>query len=119
MTFPTGSNGFSSNRGDEDASSSQDAERTQVFAPIQDSNANPSDFFEDVPTPPQKTVKKRHVWPWILVAVIVLIAAVCAGMIAFFNNRALPGTTLWGNNVTGKRSSRLRRPSPMMSATRR
>ena len=41
-------------------------------------------------------------WPWILVAVIVLIAAVCAGMIAFFNNRALPGTTLWGNNVTGK-----------------
>lgn len=102
MTFPTGSNGFSSNRGDEGASSSQDAERTQVFAPIQDSNANPSDFFEDVPTPPQKTVKKRHVWPWILVAVIVLIAAVCAGMIAFFNNRALPGTTLWGNNVTGK-----------------
>ncbi|RYM94990.1 L,D-transpeptidase family protein [Bifidobacterium animalis] len=109
MTFPSGNGGFSSNGANNqvpsDASDMRDFESTQVFTPMQ-----------DVPLPPQPPQqhasnagmngpaagKRHHVWPWIVVALVVVLAGACAGLVAFFNIRALPGTTLWGVDVSGK-----------------
>ena len=109
MTFPSGNGGFSSNGASNqvpsDASDMRDFESTQVFTPMQ-----------DVPLPPQlpqqhdsnagmngpAAGKRHHVWPWIVLALVVVLAGACAGLVAFFNTRALPGTTLWGVDVSGK-----------------
>ena len=109
MTFPSGNGGFSSNGASNqvpsDASDMRDFESTQVFTPMQ-----------DVPLPPQlpqqhdsnagmngpAAGKRHHVWPWIVLALVVVLAGACAGLVAFFNTRALPGPTLWGVDVSGK-----------------
>ncbi|NMM97817.1 L,D-transpeptidase [Bifidobacterium olomucense] len=47
--------------------------------------------------------RKRHVWPWVVLAsVFIVMAAACGFGVWFFQSHVLPGTTLWGNSVTGK-----------------
>ncbi|KFI65866.1 L,D-transpeptidase family protein [Bifidobacterium cuniculi] len=91
MTFPSHGNDDRAARQGNVPHASATAD-TEAFMPLDDS------FPGIAPAP----ARKHHVWPWVLTGVIVLLAAVCFGCWAFFQGRALPGTTLWGHSMTGK-----------------
>ncbi len=76
-----------------------EGERTQAFTPLP--SVEPIDGF-NATAAPAAPGKRHHVWPWIVLAVVVLLVAAGFGAFAFFQNRALPGTTLWGHDVAGK-----------------
>ena len=46
--------------------------------------------------------KKRHIWPWIVLAVVLALGCATAGGWWFFESHALPGVSLWGNPMMGK-----------------
>ncbi|WP_157847186.1 L,D-transpeptidase family protein [Pseudoscardovia suis] len=52
----------------------------------------------------QSAVKhRRHAWPWIVLAVIIVaLAAAAALCVQHYQDRALPGVTLWGRSVAGE-----------------
>ena len=52
----------------------------------------------------QESVKhRRHAWPWIVLAVIIVgLAAAAALCVQHYQDRALPGVTLWGRSVAGE-----------------
>ena len=76
-----------------------EGERTQAFTPLP--SVEPIDGF-NATAAPAAPGKRHHVWPWIVLAVVVLLVAAGFGAFAFFQDRALPGTTLWGHDVVGK-----------------
>ncbi len=76
-----------------------EGERTQAFTPLP--SVEPIDGF-NATAAPAAPGKRHHVWPWIVLAVVVLLVAAGFGAFAFFQDRALPGTTLWGHDVAGK-----------------
>ena len=46
---------------------------------------------------------RRHAWPWIVLAVIIVaLAAAAALCVQHYQDRALPGVTLWGRSVAGE-----------------
>lgn len=48
-------------------------------------------------------MRRRRIWPWVVIAcLLVVLGAACGGGVWFFQDHVLPGTTLWGNSVTGK-----------------
>ncbi|OZG60216.1 L,D-transpeptidase catalytic domain-containing protein [Bifidobacterium lemurum] len=49
-----------------------------------------------------KVKKKRLIWPWIVLAVVLVLGAATAGGWWFFESHALPGVSLWGNSMVGK-----------------
>lgn len=51
--------------------------------------------------------KKHHVWPAVVISIVVLVAAACGGAFWFFQSHALPGVSLWGHNVAGKSVSQI------------
>ncbi|MDE5640291.1 MAG: murein L,D-transpeptidase, partial [Bifidobacterium castoris] len=53
--------------------------------------------------------RRRRVWPWVVLGVAVLAVAACGGTYAYFQDRALPGTTLWGQPVAGKSEQQIAR----------
>ncbi|MEF2737900.1 MAG: L,D-transpeptidase family protein [Bifidobacterium choerinum] len=53
--------------------------------------------------------RRRRVWPWVVLGVAVVAAAACGGTYAYFQNRALPGTTLWGHSVAGRSEQQIAR----------
>ncbi|MBW3091448.1 L,D-transpeptidase family protein [Bifidobacterium sp. 82T10] len=85
---------------------SADGESTAVLKPVSlDSFAVPmsADEIKSIERAP-----KRHlVWPWVLAAVIAMLAAFAGGAYWFFQSHALPGVTLWGNSVVGKSQSQI------------
>ncbi len=46
--------------------------------------------------------KKSHRWLWILLGVLVLLAAVLGGGFWYFQSHALPGVNLWGHSMIGR-----------------
>lgn len=46
--------------------------------------------------------RKHHIWAWLIGILIVLLVAAGGATYWFFQTRALPGTQLWGHDVTGK-----------------
>ncbi|RYQ68282.1 L,D-transpeptidase catalytic domain-containing protein [Bifidobacterium pseudolongum subsp. globosum] len=76
-----------------------EGERTQAFTPLP--SVEPIDGF-NATAAPAAPGKRHHVWPWIVLAVVVLLVAAGFGAFVFFQDRALPGTTLWGHDVVGK-----------------
>ncbi|OZG69286.1 L,D-transpeptidase [Bifidobacterium eulemuris] len=46
--------------------------------------------------------KKRVIWPWIVLAVVLVLGGATAGGWWFFESHALPGVSLWGNSMVGK-----------------
>lgn len=46
---------------------------------------------------------RRHAWPWIVLAVIIVALAAAAVLcVQHYQDRALPGVTLWGRSVAGE-----------------
>lgn len=46
---------------------------------------------------------RRHAWPWIVLAVIIVVLAAAAVLcVQHYQERALPGVTLWGRSVAGE-----------------
>ena len=82
-----------------DFTQSFDGAQTEVFNPLNDGG----DPIEDFGKESIALKKKRMVWPWVVLAsVLVALAAACAGGIWFFQSHALPGVELWGHSMTGK-----------------
>ncbi|MEE1296241.1 MAG: L,D-transpeptidase family protein [Bifidobacterium sp.] len=110
MTSPAnGNNGFTPNNGAVPPPPAPPApgETTQVFTTMDDfvdTEAPDTAATSTVAGPPLNAHAKprRRAWPWVLLAIVLLVAAACAGTWMFFQNRALPGTTLWGHDMTGK-----------------
>ncbi|MCH9275255.1 L,D-transpeptidase [Bifidobacterium amazonense] len=83
-----------------------DGESTAVLRPISlDSFAAPmsADEIRSI----ERAPRRRLVWPWVLAAIIAMLAAVAGGAYWFFQSHALPGVTLWGNSVVGKSQSQI------------
>lgn len=83
-----------------------DGEATAVFAPLDLSAfAVPE---EGAATAIRKPRKRHVVWPWVVLAVfVVALGAAAGGGYWFFQSHALPGVTLWGNDVTGRSHEQL------------
>lgn len=53
--------------------------------------------------PATADARHRHAWPWIVLAVLVVaLAAAAALCVQHYQDRALPGVTLWGRSVAGQ-----------------
>lgn len=64
-------------------------------------SANTADAGESNAAAP--AAKRHHrVWPWIVLAVIVVLGAAAAMCVQHYQSRALPGVTLWGRSVAGE-----------------
>lgn len=61
-----------------------------------------TDMTQDMQMVIEPPSHKRRIWPWIVGGAVALVAAAGVGTYAFYQNHALPGTTLWGNDVAGK-----------------
>lgn len=83
-----------------------DGEATAVFAPL-DMSAFATPAFEEGGRSASRRRKRHAVWPWILLAVVVVLGAFVGGGIWFFQSHALPGVTLWGHSVTGSSYERV------------
>ena len=82
---------------------------TQQFAPLFGANNAVSGTVADsVDAAASDSIqgdemRKRRIWPWVVIAcLLVALGAACGGGVWFFQDHVLPGTTLWGNSVTGK-----------------
>ncbi|KOA52269.1 L,D-transpeptidase family protein [Bifidobacterium breve] len=87
------------------AGSFSDAEATAVFTPFD--VAQPMDQSIDDGDAVKAKRRKRHVWPWIVLGVVVVLGAGLGGGFWFFQSHALPGTTLWGNPMMGRSQSQI------------
>ncbi|MEE0654513.1 L,D-transpeptidase [uncultured Bifidobacterium sp.] len=88
-----------------------DGDGEGLFAPATQGVGRPAGADVDdleIARKPQQP-KKRRIWPWIVLGAVVLAGAAAAGTYAYFQNRALPGTTLWGHSVAGKDESQIAR----------
>ena len=104
-------NGFGRNGDAQDAGNRRtghggafaDHEDTAVFAPLA-TNDIPLPPIEDLSTiaEPAAPARRRMIWPWVLLTVVLAFAAAIGAGIWFFQSHALPGVTLWGTPVTGK-----------------
>lgn len=82
---------------------------TQQFAPLFGANNAVSGTVADsVDAAASDSIqgdemRRRRIWPWVVIAcLLVALGAACGGGVWFFQDHVLPGTTLWGNSVTGK-----------------
>ncbi len=82
---------------------------TQQFAPLFGANNAVSGTVADsVDAAASDSIQgdemwRRRIWPWVVIAcLLVALGAACGGGVWFFHTGVLPGTTLWGNSVTGK-----------------
>ena len=87
------------------AGSFSDAEATAVFTPFD--VAQPMDQSIDDGDAVKAKRRERHVWPWIVLGVVVVLGAGLGGGFWFFQSHALPGTTLWGNPMMGRSQSQI------------
>lgn len=51
--------------------------------------------------------RKRHVWPWVVLGIVVVLGACFGGGFWFFQSHALPGTSLWGNPMMGRSQAQI------------
>ena len=84
-----------------------DHDDTAVFAPLPaagDIPLPPIDDLDDLGAiaRPAAAARRRMIWPWILLTVVLTFAAAIGAGVWFFQTHALPGVTLWGTPVTGK-----------------
>ena len=87
---------------------------TQQFAPLFGANNAVSGTVADsVDAAASDSIqgdemRRRRIWPWVVIAcLLVALGAACGGGVWFFQDHVLPGTTLWGNSVTGKTEQEL------------
>ncbi len=73
----------------------RDFESTQVFTPMQDGAPPPQLPQARFQCGMNGPAAEKSAWRWIVLALVVVLGSACAGLVAFFNTRALPGTTLW------------------------
>ena len=64
-------------------------------------------YVPQKPLPEKKRANAKKIWLWSLVSLFAAIAALFTGTWFFYKSHALPGTMLWGNNVSGKSSEEI------------
>ena len=88
-----------------------DPDATEVFDPVRAEDIDKTmlqsvaDTAQDNPQGSKR--HKRVVWPLIVLAAVLLLAAVCGGGFWFFQSHALPGTQLWGNSMMGQSKAQI------------
>lgn len=89
-----------------DEQTMSDADTTSVFTPINVvGDVQPLDFADDEALATKK--KRSLLWLWIPLTIVVVLAAIGAGGVWFFQSHTLPGVKLWGTSMLGRTQSQI------------